>query len=317
MPKYAAPATAPTEQLAFRAWVLDELSTISTSFSEVETDTVILKQWNAEPAKLYDGLLAYADGSNWNPGSGEGLYSYYNAAWKFLANVGDSGEANTASNVGTDGVGVFDAKVSDDLQFRNVAPGSAKISVTLNGKDIDIDIVPTYLTDAPSDGSTYGRKDAAWAVTGGASIVKKIATADQDVSSTTPADHNQLKGFVMAASKLYSIRGEIWAKAQFSSGGFKWTMGYNNIPTAGEFFMHSRSDSGLSGSPRNIRVTQGDNIHNHDSVPNFAEFRLEINCLIRAHASGTVMDWQFGQFTSSANAVTVFTGSWLTFELLD
>ena len=48
-----------------------------------------------------------------------------------------------------------------------------------------------------------------------------------------------------------------------------------------------------------------------------AEFRLEINCLIRANASGTVMDWQFGQFTSSANAVTVFEGSWMAFELLD
>ena len=291
MPKYAAPATAPTEQLAFRAWVQDELSIISTSFSEVETDTVILKQWNAEPAKLYDGLLAYADGTNWNPGSGEGLYSYYNAAWKFLNNVGGSGETNTGSNVGTDGVGVFDAKDGSDLQFRNIAPGSSKISITLNGKDIDIDVVET--------------------------TVKKIATADQDVSSTTPADHNQLKGFVLAAGKLYSVHAEIWAQAQFSPGGFKFTMGYDNLPEGGEFFIHSRSDSGLSGSPRNLRVTQGDNIHNHEDIPSFAQFRLEINGLIRGNASGTVMDWQFGQFTNNANAVTVFTGSWMSFELLD
>jgi hypothetical protein len=39
------------------------------------------------------------------------------------AGGGGGGEANTASNVGTEGVGLFDAKVGVDLQFKNVAPG--------------------------------------------------------------------------------------------------------------------------------------------------------------------------------------------------
>jgi hypothetical protein len=49
------------------------------------------------------------------------------------------GETNTASNQGTDGVGVYDTKVGVDLQFRHVAPGSTKMTTTLNGKDIDVD----------------------------------------------------------------------------------------------------------------------------------------------------------------------------------
>ena len=58
---------------------------------------------------------------------------------------GGGGETNTASNQGTDGVGVYDTKVGVDLQFRHVAPGSTKITTTLNSKDIDIDADTTVL----------------------------------------------------------------------------------------------------------------------------------------------------------------------------
>ncbi len=51
------------------------------AMSELESDTVLLKEWNAEPAKLYNGLVAYADGTNWNPGSGRGVYAYENGSW--------------------------------------------------------------------------------------------------------------------------------------------------------------------------------------------------------------------------------------------
>jgi len=50
------------------------------------------------------------------------------------------GETNTASNSGTDGVGVFDAKVGVDLEFRHIAPGSNKVTVTLDAGDDDIDL---------------------------------------------------------------------------------------------------------------------------------------------------------------------------------
>ena len=54
--------------------------------------------------------------------------------------IGDVGEANTGSKVGTDGIGVYDGKVNIDLQFRNIAPKSGKITVELNDNDIDIDV---------------------------------------------------------------------------------------------------------------------------------------------------------------------------------
>lgn len=40
----------------------------------------------AEPPVEYrrTGLLAFADGSNWNPGSGQGLYRYNGTTWSFV-----------------------------------------------------------------------------------------------------------------------------------------------------------------------------------------------------------------------------------------
>ena len=36
------------------------------------------------PTKPRDGDIRYADGTNWNAGSGQGFYGYYGAAWHFL-----------------------------------------------------------------------------------------------------------------------------------------------------------------------------------------------------------------------------------------
>ena len=84
MPKYEAPSTAPTNPTEFRIWILDEFRHLSDTLSELETDTVLLKEWNAEPVKLYNGLVVYADGTNWNPGSGRGVYAYESGSWKLL-----------------------------------------------------------------------------------------------------------------------------------------------------------------------------------------------------------------------------------------
>ena len=61
------------------------------------------------------------------------------AAWQ---TVPDQGEDNTASNVGTGGVGLFDSKVGVDLQFKNINSGSNKVSITndVANKEVDIDV---------------------------------------------------------------------------------------------------------------------------------------------------------------------------------
>jgi len=60
---------------------------------------------------------------------------------------GGGGEANTASNVGAGGIGVFNAKVGIDLQFRNINAASARISVAHDApnKEVDIDVVEAQI----------------------------------------------------------------------------------------------------------------------------------------------------------------------------
>lgn len=55
---------------------------------------------------------------------------------------GGGGEANTASNQGAGGVGLYHSKVGVDLQFKNINAGSTKITVTNDApnKEVDIDV---------------------------------------------------------------------------------------------------------------------------------------------------------------------------------
>jgi hypothetical protein len=121
-------------------------------------------------------------------------WSSANGVWQPAAAPGATGgEANTGSNQGTDGVGVYDTKVGVDLQFRNIAPASNKITVNLNTKDIDIDVVEANFavpvagidaTGTPSS-STFLRGDGTWSSATGSGIGGSIADNQIAVGATT------------------------------------------------------------------------------------------------------------------------------------
>lgn len=43
-----------------------------------------IEELHAEPVKLREWMTVAADGTNWNPGSGRGVYTYYTGAWHKL-----------------------------------------------------------------------------------------------------------------------------------------------------------------------------------------------------------------------------------------
>jgi len=64
-----------------RNWVSGELLRISNALSKTDIEIPII---NAAPAKPQMGQVIFADGTNFNPGNGRGLY-YYDNAWIKIA----------------------------------------------------------------------------------------------------------------------------------------------------------------------------------------------------------------------------------------
>lgn len=60
-----------------------ELQNINRALNE-PNDFVLLGMSYAQPPKPRDGMVALADGTQWNPGSGAGFYGYRAGSWRLL-----------------------------------------------------------------------------------------------------------------------------------------------------------------------------------------------------------------------------------------
>jgi hypothetical protein len=80
---YRSQPTAATTLADLRSWANRELQRITLAFDQTRSE-VILSPLSQAPAKPQPGQLVFADGTNWNPGSGRGLY-YYDSGWVFIA----------------------------------------------------------------------------------------------------------------------------------------------------------------------------------------------------------------------------------------
>lgn len=61
------------------AWSQGELEQVARQLNAREA--VNLAPLGAEPERLRDGMLVYANGVDWNPGSGAGFYGREAGAW--------------------------------------------------------------------------------------------------------------------------------------------------------------------------------------------------------------------------------------------
>lgn len=79
MSRYVPSAVPQSLSRGLRAWLANELRRIANSLDCVNNLT--LEPLAAEPARLSDGMVVYANGTDWNPGSGAGVYARESGAW--------------------------------------------------------------------------------------------------------------------------------------------------------------------------------------------------------------------------------------------
>lgn len=60
-------------------WAEQELEAIARE--QAETNVLELRPIHAEPGKPREGMIVFADGTDWNPGGGKGVYTYSGGAW--------------------------------------------------------------------------------------------------------------------------------------------------------------------------------------------------------------------------------------------
>lgn len=72
----------PQDSAEFVGWVTDEFRRLAAAL-QLAIARNVEKSFVA-PSKPRDGMVVFADGVKWNPGSGQGFYGFYNSAWHFL-----------------------------------------------------------------------------------------------------------------------------------------------------------------------------------------------------------------------------------------
>lgn len=63
-----------------KKWVEEELRALQVALLAAVESVPILPLY-VEPPRPRDGMVVYADGTQWDPGSGEGFYGRENGAW--------------------------------------------------------------------------------------------------------------------------------------------------------------------------------------------------------------------------------------------
>ena len=79
-------ALSPEGYKAFRLWVERQIQTL-TARSVQETMQLVAQ--TEVPKRPRDGLLVWADGDNWDPGGGEGLYFFRAGVWHPIVSIGE------------------------------------------------------------------------------------------------------------------------------------------------------------------------------------------------------------------------------------
>ena len=75
------PTPVPGSFQGVRAWLASQLRTIADTLAAPTVRGVTFAELAEEPARYANGDVVFANGSDWDPGAGAGLYARVSGAW--------------------------------------------------------------------------------------------------------------------------------------------------------------------------------------------------------------------------------------------
>lgn len=87
------PSDVPTSAEALPSFLAFEHQSIARAFTS-QQPYVYIQTLNVAPTKPKEGQIAKADGTNWNPGSGAGVYVYQAGVWVAFSAISTAEPAN-------------------------------------------------------------------------------------------------------------------------------------------------------------------------------------------------------------------------------
>ena len=182
------------------------------NYSRIDLDANIVKivpytSATTPSGGMTDGLLVYTDGT-WNPGLGEGLYLYCNAAWVKIAGPNDTtyrwGDGTNYAQVDGDGILTFSG-------VGRIAPRYAATTVTTTATIS----TATYTRCNSSGGAFTVTLPTAVGITGRVYMVKKVDSSANAV--TVDADGSE----TIDGAASYALTAQ-WDSVTVVSNGTNW-----------------------------------------------------------------------------------------------
>lgn len=78
------PREVPQDLESLPAWLKDEIHSLSLEINYLRPQAIYMELTHVAPTKVRTGELRMADGTDWNPGSGAGLYRWNGSSWTFI-----------------------------------------------------------------------------------------------------------------------------------------------------------------------------------------------------------------------------------------
>ncbi len=120
----------------FNAYLNRAFRDIAQNFETIADGRTIEKR-HVAPSKPRDGMVVYADGTNWNPGSGEGFYQRVNGAWV--------GALLLTGGTMTGNIAMSGAQTVDG---RDLSADGTKLDGIENGAEVNPAVVPQAEAEA-------------------------------------------------------------------------------------------------------------------------------------------------------------------------